>query len=132
MVVIKIEFALCTILALYCRAQSYTSQTLGKTKRSDIFTMGEKCLLSFLTYNSSTSQGRISCTAKRCQVFIHRQTILLALALISPTVLAVFLVQAVVAVFLLEFVNYLQHHGLTRGEDERPNASHAWEAAPMV
>ena len=60
--------------------------------------------------------------------FIVEAMLLLALALISPTVLAIFLVQAVVAVFLLEFVNYLQHHGLTRGEDERPNASHAWES----
>ena len=60
--------------------------------------------------------------------FIVEAILLLALVLISPAVLAIFLVQAVVAVFLLEFVNYLQHHGLIRGEDERPNASHAWES----
>ena len=39
-----------------------------------------------------------------------------------------FVAQAVVAVYLLEFVNYLQHHGLRRGDDERPNATHAWES----
>lgn len=57
------------------------------------------------------------------------QTILLAtLLIISPYVLGVFLVQAFVAIYLLEFVNYLQHHGLVRGEKERANASHAWES----
>ena len=54
--------------------------------------------------------------------------LLLLLALISPIVLGVFLVQAFVAVFLLEFVNYLQHHGLVREDGERANASHAWES----
>ena len=39
-----------------------------------------------------------------------------------------FLAQAAVAIYLLEFVNYLQHHGLRRGDDERPNATHAWES----
>ena len=54
--------------------------------------------------------------------------LLLLLALISPIVIGVFLVQAFVAVFLLEFVNYLQHHGLVREDGERANASHAWES----
>ena len=36
--------------------------------------------------------------------------------------------QAAVAIYLLEFVNYLQHHGLRRGDNERPNATHAWES----
>lgn len=44
-----------------------------------------------------------------------------------PLLLA-FLVQAFVAIYLLEFVNYIQHHGLSRAEDERPTASHAWES----
>ena len=39
-----------------------------------------------------------------------------------------FVGQAIVAIYLLEFVNYIQHHGLLRGENERPNASHAWES----
>ena len=42
--------------------------------------------------------------------------------------LVAFIGQAVVAIYLLEFVNYIQHHSLVRGEDERPNASHAWES----
>ncbi len=44
-----------------------------------------------------------------------------------PFVVA-YLGQAAVAIYLLEFVNYLQHHGLRRGDDERPNATHAWES----
>ena len=57
------------------------------------------------------------------------QTILVVtLLIISPYVLGVFLVQAFVAIYLLEFVNYLQHHGLVRQDGERANASHAWES----
>ena len=42
--------------------------------------------------------------------------------------LAAFVGQAIVAIYLLEFVNFIQHHGLERGEDERPHAGHAWES----
>ncbi len=53
---------------------------------------------------------------------------LLIMLIISPIVLGVFLLQAFVAIYLLEFVNYLQHHGLVRQDGERANASHAWES----
>ena len=53
---------------------------------------------------------------------------LLIMLIISPIILGVFLLQAFVAVYLLEFVNYLQHHGLIRQDGERANASHAWES----
>lgn len=53
---------------------------------------------------------------------------LLIMLIISPVVLGAFLLQAFVAVYLLEFVNYLQHHGLVRQDGERANASHAWES----
>jgi len=53
---------------------------------------------------------------------------LLALAWMGGGLFVAFVGQAVVAVYLLEFVNYLQHHGLRRGDDERPNATHAWES----
>ena len=59
---------------------------------------------------------------------IVQTCLILLLAVISPIVLGAFLVQAFVAVFLLEFVNYLQHHGLVREDGERANASHAWES----
>ena len=54
--------------------------------------------------------------------------LLIALAVWGMDYFAAFLGQAIVAIYLLEFVNYIQHHGLLRGEDERPNASHAWES----
>jgi alkane 1-monooxygenase len=50
------------------------------------------------------------------------------LGVFSPAVLLAFVAQAAVAIFLVEYVNYLQHHGLRRGADERPNATHAWES----
>lgn len=53
---------------------------------------------------------------------------LLGLASMGSGFFAAFVGQAAVAVYLLEFVNYLQHHGLRRGDDERPNATHAWES----
>ena len=59
---------------------------------------------------------------------IAQSILILTLLLISPVVLGVFLLQSFVAIFLLEFVNYLQHHGLVRQDGERANASHAWES----
>jgi len=54
--------------------------------------------------------------------------LLVGLAVISKYVLAAFLLQAVIAIILLEFTNYLQHHGLIRAADERGTAQHAWES----
>ena len=53
---------------------------------------------------------------------------LIGLAIIGLPYFAAFIGQAAVAIYLLEFVNYIQHHGLRRGMNERPNASHAWES----
>ena len=54
--------------------------------------------------------------------------LLTSLAIWGLPYLAAFVGQAFVAIYLLEFVNFIQHHGLERGEDERPNAGHAWES----
>ena len=54
--------------------------------------------------------------------------LLVALYAYSPAFLLAFVVQAGIAIFLVEFVNYLQHHGLRRESDERPTAAHAWES----
>lgn len=54
--------------------------------------------------------------------------ILLGLYAYKPAFFVAFASQALIAIFLVEFVNYLQHHGLSRGSDERPNATHAWES----
>lgn len=53
---------------------------------------------------------------------------LLILGLATVEGLIAFLGQAFIAVFLLEYVNYLQHHGLRREEGERGGAHHAWES----
>ena len=43
-------------------------------------------------------------------------------------VLGVFVLQAGFAVFLLEYINYLRHYGLTRRSGERQTESHSWQA----
>jgi alkane 1-monooxygenase len=55
-------------------------------------------------------------------------SLLIALGVWGLDYVVAFIGQAIVAIYLLEFVNYIQHHGLLRGKDERPNASHAWES----
>ena len=54
--------------------------------------------------------------------------LLISLIVLGMGYFVAFVGQAIVAIYLLEFVNYIQHHGLLRGENERPNASHAWES----
>ena len=71
-------------------------------------------------YNAKPKDVKVS--------MIVQGIMLLTMLIISPIVLGVFLLQAFVAIYLLEFVNYLQHHGLVRQDGERANASHAWES----
>jgi len=54
--------------------------------------------------------------------------LVVGLAVISKYVLVAFLLQAFIAIILLEFTNYLQHHGLMRAADERGKVQHAWES----
>ena len=61
-------------------------------------------------------------------VLILETVLLIALFGAGWPLLGAFLGQAAIAIYLLEFVNYIQHHGLNRGMDERANASHAWES----
>jgi alkane 1-monooxygenase len=46
----------------------------------------------------------------------------------GAAVAAAFLAQAAVAVFLLEYINYIRHYGLARGVDERQTHHHSWQA----
>lgn len=39
----------------------------------------------------------------------------------------VYLTQAAVAIFLLEYVNYIEHYGLVRAEGDRVQARHSWQ-----
>ena len=52
---------------------------------------------------------------------------LAGLFLLSSAVLYAFLIQAVVAIILLEYVNYMQHYGLRREVGERHTEYHSWE-----
>ncbi len=51
-----------------------------------------------------------------------------ALAALAPNAALVFVGQAAVAVFLLEYINYVQHYGLRRGEGERQSKMHSWQS----
>ena len=45
----------------------------------------------------------------------------------SVAILYAFLIQAALAIILLEFVNYMQHYGLRRAVGERHTEMHSWE-----
>lgn len=47
---------------------------------------------------------------------------------ISPFVLIAFIFQSIVAIFLLELVNYVEHYGLSRTIDERVQYEHSWQS----
>lgn len=47
--------------------------------------------------------------------------------LLGPVALVAFMVQAALAVFMLEIVNYVEHWGLRRAPGERVRAEHSWE-----
>lgn len=49
-------------------------------------------------------------------------------AFAGPWVAGAFVLQAAIAVFQLEYINYIRHYGLERGVDERQTARHSWQA----
>ena len=101
----------------------------AKTRDPTSSPWGRNVYFHFLRTIPLQLKGAYNAKPKDFRYSMLVQTILLAtLFIISPYVLGVFLLQAFVAIYLLEFVNYLQHHGLVRGEKERANASHAWES----
>jgi alkane 1-monooxygenase len=48
--------------------------------------------------------------------------------LLGKWVLIAFLVQSIIAFFLLEYVNYIEHYGLVREEGKKVNATHSWQS----
>lgn len=44
----------------------------------------------------------------------------------------VFLLQSLVANFLLEYTNYIEHYGLTRKENERVTEIHSWQSDKVI
>ena len=49
----------------------------------------------------------------------------------NPVMAQVFLIQAVFAIILLEYVNYMQHYGLRREVGERHTMMHSWESRSL-
>ncbi len=47
---------------------------------------------------------------------------------LGPWVAAAFVVQAALAVFLLEYINYIRHYGLERKVGERQTERHSWQS----
>ena len=48
--------------------------------------------------------------------------------LLGPWVALAFVAQAALAVFLLEYINYIRHYGLHRDVDERQTERHSWQS----
>lgn len=46
----------------------------------------------------------------------------------NGTVLAAFWLQSIMAIWLLEIVNYFEHYGLVRGETEKFGPEHSWQS----
>ncbi|MFI5218565.1 MAG: alkane 1-monooxygenase [Bacteroidia bacterium] len=51
---------------------------------------------------------------------------------IGTKAVVVFLIQSLVANFLLEYTNYIEHYGLTRKEDERVTEIHSWQSDKVI
>ncbi|MBK6445416.1 MAG: alkane 1-monooxygenase [Bacteroidetes bacterium] len=70
--------------------------------------------------------------------YVLTNTLLLLMFYISLVVLLgkiallVFLLQSLVANFLLEYTNYIEHYGLTRNEKERVNETHSWQTDKVI
>jgi alkane 1-monooxygenase len=70
--------------------------------------------------------------------YVYRQLILHALFdtgvyfLFGGVALAIWFVHCIVANFLLEYVNYVQHYGLNRPEKSRVTEEHSWESDQFV
>ena len=52
----------------------------------------------------------------------------IVLFIVSPVLLLAFIAQSLVAISLLELVNYIEHYGLTRSRDEKVEYEHAWQS----
>jgi alkane 1-monooxygenase len=50
----------------------------------------------------------------------------------GPVALAAWFVHCIVANFLLEYVNYIEHYGLTRAENERATEQHSWQSDKLI
>ena len=120
---------MCLVSALHHRAQLHPSQTLGKRSRPYLLKIWSINLRTFYSHCSQTNQGRLQDKiGNTIRQVLLEITLIAAIFLYSIPAGIAFISQALVAVFLLEFVNYLQHHGLVRDQEQRAGPEHAWES----
>ena len=66
------------------------------------------------------------------QVALQFFTITLLALLIGPMAAYAYLIQCIFANFLLEYINYSQHYGLTRAQNQRVTEHHSWDCDKVV
>lgn len=66
------------------------------------------------------------------QMFLQLFLILALYYFIGIWAIVAWLVQCFFANFLLEYVNYIQHYGLSRAENQRVNEAHSWQSDRFV
>ncbi len=62
------------------------------------------------------------------QICVQGLVIILSVYFLGSAVLLALIIQGLLANFLLEYVNYIQHYGLTRDEKQRASELHSWES----
>jgi len=66
------------------------------------------------------------------QIALQIIVAILILFIAGPLFLLAWLIQCLVANFLLEYVNYIQHYGLMRNEKQRVTEEYSWESNQFV
>jgi alkane 1-monooxygenase len=109
---------------------------------------GESLYGFFIRSVSGQLQGAVKLEAERLKKsgiapyglsnYVIQQLLLLALLLFSIylvigiSAVVAFAIQCFFANFLLEYVNYIQHYGLTRHEKQRATEEHSWDCDQLV
>jgi alkane 1-monooxygenase len=66
------------------------------------------------------------------QIFFHALFASLLYMVFGGLALIAWFVHGIIANFLLEYVNYIEHYGLTRSEKERVTEHHSWQTDKLV
>ena len=74
------------------------------------------------------AKGRTGLRNPVRQAIMLELGLLVVLLMLHPVLLIAFLGQAIVGIFLLEYVNYIQHYGLRRMGKERKTKMHSWQS----
>ncbi|MFN4972481.1 MAG: alkane 1-monooxygenase [Bacteroidota bacterium] len=66
------------------------------------------------------------------QLVMHAIVVFALYSLVGYLAVLAFIIQCFFANFLLEYVNYIQHYGLTRKENQRATEEHSWDCDQFV